>query len=57
MEPAPPLESNVIRTGAVEIKFDALDAVEVPCGFVAVTVNVYAVFDVRPVTEIVPEPA
>jgi hypothetical protein len=57
MEPAPPLASNVIKTGAVEIKFDALEALEVPCGFVAVIVNVYAVFDVRPVTEIVPDPA
>jgi hypothetical protein len=57
MEPVPPLASNVIKTGAVVIKLDALDALEVPCGFVAVTVNVYEVFDVRPVTEIVPDPA
>ena len=57
MEPVPPFESNVIKTGAVVIKFDALEALEVPCGFVAVIVNVYAVFDVRPVTEMVPDPA
>jgi hypothetical protein len=30
----------VIKTGAVEIKFDELEALEVPCGFVAVIVNV-----------------
>ena len=57
MDPVPPLASNVIKTGAVVIKFDALEALEVPCGFVAVIVNVYEVLDVRPVTEIVPDPA
>jgi hypothetical protein len=31
---------------------DAEDATEVPEAFVAVTVNVYAVFDCRPVTDI-----
>ena len=40
MEPVPPFESNVIKTGAVVIKLDALEALEVPCGFVAVIVKV-----------------
>lgn len=57
MDPFPPLASNVIKTGAVVIKFDALEALEVPCELVAVIVNVYEVFDVRPVTDMVPDPA
>ena len=35
---------------------DAADAAELPTPFVAVTVNVYAVPGVRPVTVMVPEP-
>jgi hypothetical protein len=40
MEPVPPFESNVIKTGAVVIEFDEFEALEVPCGFVAVIVKV-----------------
>ena len=39
------------------IEFEAADAADVPTLFVAVTVNVYAVPVVNPVTVIVPEPA
>jgi hypothetical protein len=57
MEPVPPLASNVIKIGAVVIEFDALEALEVPWGLVALIVKVYEVFDVRPVTDMVPDPA
>jgi hypothetical protein len=55
MEPVPPFASNVI--GEVVIELDALEALDVPAELVAVTVNVYAVLGVKPVIEIVPEPA
>jgi hypothetical protein len=41
----------------IVIEFDALDALLVPIPFVAVTVNVYAVALVNPLTVIDPEPA
>jgi hypothetical protein len=41
---------------AVVTDADAADAAEVPTAFVAVTVNVYAVPGVSPVTVMVPEP-
>lgn len=41
----------------VVIEFDALEALDVPTALVDVTVNVYAVLGVKPLIEIVPEPA
>jgi len=53
----PQATSPLGPTKLVMIEFEAEDAVEVPAEFVAVTVNVYRVPAVRPVTEIVPLPA
>jgi hypothetical protein len=47
----------LVVTDVVVIAFDAADGEELPTEFVATTVNVYVVPAVKPVTEIVPEPA
>ena len=48
-----PVKVNVVAAAAVGVtEFDATDAVDVPIAFVAVTVNVYAVPFVSPVTVI-----
>jgi uncharacterized protein (DUF983 family) len=48
---------GALGTASVVIEFEAADAADTPALFVAVTVNVYAVPVVNPVTVIVPEPA
>ena len=46
-----------VELDVVVIEFEAADGKELPTEFVATTVKVYVVPAVRPVIEIVPEPA
>ena len=51
------IDVGALGTPTVEVELDALDATESPIALRAVTVKVYAVDGLRPVIEMVPEPA
>ena len=51
------IEVGALGTPTVAVELDALDAAELPIRLLAVTVKVYAVDGLRPVIEMVPEPA